>query len=281
MDGASILRLKEVLDSLYESYDFKERIIYDPIEFPHQYERNEDIEVSAFISSIFAYGKVELFKPIVEKIHSIIGKSPYDFIRNFNILKHKGFFRGLKYRFNKEDDIICLIFALSEVIKKYGSLKSLFYSFYSPSDEDIKKGLSGFLNSFLSIDTYKVYGKNIKPKGFLQFFPSIDKGSACKRMNLFLRWMVRDRDIDFGLWKKIKKDKLIIPLDAHIARISRCIGLTNRTSQDWKTAKEITQSLKRLDPEDPLKYDFSLCHQGISKICSIENCSNCFLRLRL
>jgi uncharacterized protein (TIGR02757 family) len=96
-------------------------------------------------------------------------------------------------------------------------------------------------------------------------------------MNLFLRWMIRDKDIDFGIWKGIPKNKLIIPLDTHIARISRCLGLTKRASQDWKMAEEITGALKTLDPEDPLKYDFALCHQGISGVCSARHCDDCGL----
>jgi uncharacterized protein (TIGR02757 family) len=106
---------------------------------------------------------------------------------------------------------------------------------------------------------------------------SPDKGSACKRMNLYLRWMVRDRDIDFGIWKGIPKDRLIIPLDTHIARIGKCLGLTVRSTADWKMAQEITRSLKRLDPVDPLKYDFALCHQGIAGVCSTQKCADCRL----
>jgi uncharacterized protein (TIGR02757 family) len=271
----SIFRLKYTLDKLYATYDFDKRIHYDPIEFPHQYKRPEDIEISAFLSASFAYGKVELFKEVIKKILSIMGRRPYEFLLSFDINRDKRLFAGLKYRFNEEDDIVCLIYVVSEIIKKNKSLKSLFELFFSPEDEDIGKGLKGFIDSFLSIDTSAVYGKDIRPMGYLQFFPSLEKRSACKRMNLFLRWMVRDKDIDFGLWNTIKKNKLIIPLDAHIARISKCLGLTKRSTKDWKMAKEITESLKRFDPEDPLKYDFALCHQGIAKVCEKRKCHNC------
>jgi uncharacterized protein (TIGR02757 family) len=115
-----------------------------------------------------------------------------------------------------------------------------------------------------------VYGKNVRPPGLSQFCPLPSKGSACKRFNLFLRWMIRDRDIDLGIWKGVPKNKLIIPLDTHIARISRCLGLTKRRSQDWRTAVEVTGALRRFDPEDPLKYDFALCHHGISGLCRGE-----------
>jgi uncharacterized protein (TIGR02757 family) len=270
------MSLKDILNKLYNEYDFKERIKADPIEFPHSYTRTEDIETSGFISASFAYGKVDLFKPIIKRVLTIMGESPYEFLMTFD-LKKRGYFKDIFYRFNKADDIVCLIFVLSEILKKHKSLQSLFMTFYSPDHIDIGEALKSFINAFLNFDTSAVYGKNIKTSGFLQFFPSPKKGSACKRMNLFLRWMVRDRDIDFGLWKGVPKNKLIIPLDAHIARISRCLRLTGRKSQDWKMAVEITESLKKLDPEDPLKYDFALCHQGISKICSDNRCMDCGL----
>ena len=139
------------------------------------------------------------------------------------------------------------------------------------------------MDYFLHINTSPVYGENIRPYGLKQLFPSPDKGSACKRPNLFLRWMVRTQDVDFGIWDRIPPSKLIIPLDTHIAKIARCIGLTKRTSSDWKTAKEITDSLKKFDPEDPLKYDFALCHHGISGLCkggkSESSCSSCFFNI--
>jgi uncharacterized protein (TIGR02757 family) len=273
------MSLKHTLDRLYSSYDFDKRIHYDPIEFPHQYKRPQDIEISAFLSASFAYGKVELFKEVIKKILSIMGKSPYEFILDFDINKDRGLFKGIRYRFNEEEDIVCLIYVLSEIIKRHKSLKSLFELFYSPEDEDIGRGLQGFIDSFLRVDISAVYGMDIRPIGYLQFFPSPQKGSACKRMNLFLRWMVRDKDIDFGLWNTVKKNKLIIPLDAHIARISKCLALTKRVTKDWKMAKEITESLKGFDPEDPLKYDFALCHQGIAKVCEKRNCKNCPLSI--
>ncbi|MBI5055645.1 MAG: TIGR02757 family protein [Nitrospirae bacterium] len=274
--------LKETLDKFYDEYDFRERIKHDPIEFPHRYSRPEDIEVAGFIASCFAYGKVGLFKPVIEKILKPGGKHPAGFIRDFDLQRDKKSLHGISYRFNKEKDVLCLIYILNQTLGEFGSLKNLFYHSYNPSasplakgrikegDEDIGPALSEFVNYLLSIDTSPVYGKNIKPDGVKQLFPSPENGSACKRVNLFLRWMVRRKDIDFGIWNKITPSKLIIPLDVHIARISRCLGLTKRKASDWKTAKEITRALKKFDPDDPLKYDFALCHQGISRMCRGE-----------
>lgn len=269
------MSLKQILDRLYRYYNFKDRILHDPIEFPHQYNNPEDIEVSGFIASCFAYGRVDLFKPVIKRILSIMGESPYDFLVNFNLKRHEHLFSGIKYRFNENRDIICLLYVLNRTLKRHKRLEAVFKLHYWNDDPNVGIGLTGFLEALLKIDTSPVYGKDIRPAGFLQFFPSPKKGSACKRMNLFLRWMIRDRDIDFGIWKGIQKNKLVIPLDTHIARISKCLGFTKRSSQDWKMAVEITEALKQFDPEDPIKYDFALCHQGISKICSRMSCKEC------
>lgn len=268
-------KLKKTLDRLYRTYNFKERICFDPIEIPHRYSRPEDIEAVAFICSSFAYGRVDLFKTVLKALFEKMGDSPADFLRSFTLKRHRKLFAGLYYRFNKNDDILCLLYVLGATLKRHGSIEALFMRRYSERDPNIGRGLQGLVDGLLSVDTSAVYGAKEKPPGFLQFFPSPAQGSACKRMNMFLRWMVRDRDIDFGLWKGVPKDRLVIPLDVHIARIARCLGLTSRAAQDWKTAVEVTESLKRLDPEDPLKYDFALCHQGIMRACSPDRCAEC------
>lgn len=276
------LLLKESLDNFYKSYNLTERINSDPIEFPHRYKRPEDIEVVGLIAASLAYGRVTLFKPVLERIFKIMGESPSDFLLRFDIKKNAPLFSDIKYRMNKNEDILCLIYLISAVLKEHGSLKRLFMSFYNPMDDDIGPALSGFVDYFLKIDTSAVYGKDIRPFGLLQFLPSPVNGSTCKRFNMFLRWMVRSGDgVDFGIWNEIAPSKLIIPLDTHIARISRNIGLTERKSADWKMAKEITDNLKIFDPYDPVKYDFALCHMGISGDCptapSIEKCGKCNL----
>ncbi len=262
--------LKRTLNKFYNEYNFKERLKHDPIEFPHRYAQNEDIEIAGFVAACFAYGKIGLFKPVMENILGPGNKHPAEFIKNFDLKKDRKYLKGISYRFNKEKDVLCFVYLMGKALKEWGSLKNMFYNYYNPEDEDIKSALRGFTDSLLKINTSPVYGENIKPYGLKQLFPSPEKGSACKRMNLFMRWMVRDKDIDFGIWDRIPPSKLIIPLDTHIARISRCIGLTKRKASDWKTAKEITEALKRLDPADPVKYDFALCHNGILGLCKGE-----------
>ncbi|MBN2655093.1 MAG: TIGR02757 family protein [Nitrospirae bacterium] len=266
----SSAELKKSLDRLYAEYDFAGRIKHDPIEFPSSYKSPQDIEAAGFIASCFAYGKVALFKPVVAGILAVMGRSPYNFLLNFDMRRDSALFNGARYRFNSEKDLTTLLAALAKAYKKYGNLNLLFREHFRESDADIGSGLEGMIRELIKIS-------RSSSSGFLQFLPLPSAGSACKRMNLFLRWMIRDKDIDFGIWKGIPKDRLIIPLDTHVARISLCIGLTKRKSADWKTAVEITSELKKIDPDDPLKYDFALCHQGISRVCEKSNCKSCKL----
>jgi uncharacterized protein (TIGR02757 family) len=272
--------LKQTLDRFYREYDFKERVKHDPIEFPHRYSDPEDIEVAGFIASSFAYGKAEVFKSVIEAILQPCGRHPARFFLNFDPKREGRHFRAINYRFNKGSDVLCLVYMVSVALQRWGSLRNIFYSYYKPDHEDTWEALKGFISLFRRMDTSVIYGKNVKPYGLTQFFPLPEKGSPCKRMNLFLRWMVRKGDIDFGIWDKIPPSKLIIPLDTHIARIAKCLGLTKRTSTDIRTAREITASLRRFDPIDPLKYDFALCHQGISGQCRGKRfkdiCSTCY-----
>lgn len=261
-------RLKGLLDNLYNSYDFKGRSFYDPIEFPRRYSDRADIEVAGFIASSLAYGRVSLFKPVIEMILGVMGSAPAQFLLSFDIERDSGLFSGIRYRFNKTGDIVCLLYSLSCMLVKAGSIENAFLHHFD--GKRVSSAIGGVVEDMRSVNKIAVYGVDEHRPGFLQFIPSPRDGSPCKRMNLFLRWMVRDGDIDLGVWKSIPKDRLIIPLDTHIARISRCLGLTRRKSQDWRMAEEITESLRMLDPDDPLKYDFALCHQGIMGMC--KNC---------
>lgn len=278
----SLQKLKNTLNTFYRDYDFRQRMLHDPIEFPHRYKSAGDIEIAGFLACCFAYGRIGLFKPVIEKILSVMGESPHDFLLHFSVARQEKRFQGIQYRFNGNEDIICLLFILHKILRKEGSIENIFMEHYRDMDENIGNGLAAMMDRFLSVDTTKIYGRNIKPSGLIQFFSSPSKGSTCKRSALFLRWMIRDRDIDLGIWKDIPKDKLVIPLDTHIMKISQCLGFTNRNSADWKTAVEITGALKRFDKHDPLKYDFALCHHGITGLCKGKReksvCSGCVFR---
>jgi len=153
-----MILLKKTLDIFYNEFDFNERLKHDPIKFPHRYSRPGDIEAAGFITSCFAYGRVDLFSPIIEKVLSPGGKNPARFFKGFDLKKDAHYFKDVKYRFNKEKDVICLVYMLGRALKEWGSLKKLFYSHYRPEDADIKNALTGFTEYFLNIDTSPVYG---------------------------------------------------------------------------------------------------------------------------
>lgn len=300
-------KLKKYLDRLYETFDIK-YISPDPIEVVHKFSNPLDKEIIGLLSAILAYGNV---KSIINSINIIIknmDSTPLNFVVRFQPEKDFSKFLLFKHRFTSGIDILNVLFILHNIYKKYGSLKEFYYVGYNESDKDIKNSLISFVNRFLS---YPVIFDNKNKNVALQFiahnklcrinpttttiskakdfpslkylFPSPQQGSACKRLNLFLRWMVRRGDkIDFGLWDKINPNKIIIPVDTHIARICRNIGLTTRNSADWKMAKEITENLKKLDPNDPVKYDFAITRLGIIEKCpgkKMQNkCAQCLIK---
>ena len=266
--------LRETLERFYREYDFQERLRNDPVRFLHRYEDPRDIEVVGFIASCLSYGRIALFSPVVERILQGLGRHPYLAVLNFDPKADGKYLKGVYYRFNRQEDIVCLIYILGQVLRQWRSIEHAFSHCCQVAHGDKAGAIDRLSGLLLAIDTSAVYGKDIKPYGLTQFFPSPKRGSACKRMNLFLRWMVRQRDVDLGLWRVITPAELLIPLDTHIARISRCIGLTRRTVADWDTVLEITSALRALDPEDPLKYDFALCHHGVSRNCRGQRCRN-------
>ncbi len=271
------ISLKKSLDSLYRTYDFGERVGHDPIKFPRMYRKKRDIEAAGLIAAVLSYGKVTLFMPVVERILGAMGKSPSEYLGDFDLGRARRSLGGVCYRFQGTDDIIALLYVTGEVIRGHGSIEEAFMAHYSGSDTDTGAALAGLVEEITGFDTSRIYGASKKPRGFLQLFPSPRGGSSCKRLNLYLRWMVRNSDIDLGLWRGVAPSKLVIPLDAHIGRVSRCLGFTKRKANDWKTAVEITEALKKFDPQDPLKYDFALCHRGIAGLCEENRCRECEL----
>src|SRR3990167_4437733 len=285
-----LAHIQRTLDRIYDPPLLRNLIKNDPVEFPHQYKDPIDIEISGFIASALSFGRIGLFKPVIKKILSLSDGSLFDYVTNFDPGKDREHFEGLYYRMCKGVDIACLIYILREVLRKHGSIRNLFYScinenrktevaykhtlpltkdrgsFNSPfSDTNIRYVLNRFIETLREIDTTPVYGDNLHPRGLIQLLPSPVNGGPCKRLNMYLRWMVRPDDgIDFGLWDRISPSILIIPLDTHIIRICKNLNMTTKKSPSWVMAEEITENFRLLSPEDPLKYDFALCHLGVS-----------------
>jgi uncharacterized protein (TIGR02757 family) len=274
--------LKATLDTLYESRS-QQHLANDPLSFCHRFEAPEDREVAGLIASSFAYGNVKIILRNLESIFSRIGKSPRRFAEKFDPDQGADLFSGFKHRFNDSRDLCALLYAIRLMIAGSGSIESFFSKRYNQEDGDVSDALAGFSSAVLAFDYTPVFRTKAPPENsyFSFLFPSPESGSACKRLCMYLRWMVRPADgIDLGIWKSISPSKLVIPVDAHIQRICRLLGFTARKQADWKMAREITAQLRRFDPLDPVKYDFSICHLGISEGCSGNSglhCAKCML----
>jgi uncharacterized protein (TIGR02757 family) len=250
--------IKEKLERHYLSYKHKFSSI-DPVWILHRFSDEKDIELIGLITAAYAYGSVELINAFIERIIAKIGNKPYEFTINFEKRKDKKFLKDLSYRFNSANDILALFESLSSAMKEYSSLKSLFISSMDNSEKNVIGALARFTGRL---------NRDIKRKKGTYTHYLISNpinGSTCKRMNLFLRWMVRKDEIDTGIWNEVGMSKLIMPVDTHIARISKQLGLVKRKTIDLKFAVELTERLKSFDPEDPVKYDFALCHIGIDR----------------
>jgi uncharacterized protein (TIGR02757 family) len=275
-------RLQEPLEQLYREFDWAARADLDAIRFPLRYAAPADREVVALLASCMAYGRVDLFAPWVDWILSRMGDSPERFVLGFDPAKPVARFEGFRYRFNRPRDVAAFCLATQGVLIRHGSLGAAFAAGYSPGDGDVGPALERFVDLFLTQDLSAVFPRNRLSYGYRHWFPRPSTGGACKRMLLFLRWMIRREAPDFGLWTAVPPAALLIPVDTHIENMARALGLTRRRSRNWKMTEEITRGLRRLDPTDPVKYDFSLCHTRMSGQCLDRRdavvCGPCRLR---
>ena len=261
-------QLKQLLDDLHRRFGRAELLATSALSVPHRYYRPEDREIAGVVAASLAYGNVRQIQRSTEAALEAMGSSPSRFIRLFDPIRDAPRFQGFVHRFNSGVDLALLCYLLQQTIKTRGCLQAFFLEGYDPGHEDIGHALISFVERVLSLDVSPFYPSGTLPAkaGVRFFFPSPAKGSACKRLNLFLRWMVRRGDeIDFGIWTEVSPAKLIMPLDTHVARIVRRLGLTNIKQANWRMATEVTRRLRTFDPEDPVKYDFALCRLGVLK----------------
>lgn len=253
------MNLKEKLDKHYKAFDIK-CLSPDPLEFLHMYKEKDDIEAAGIISSVFAYGNVPAIKKTLSEIFHRTS-NPGLFIRNAS-RKDISTLGSLFYRFYSPDDIISFFFSLKQFYIKYGSLKDFYYTSYIEGDKNLRYPMTLFSEKMFEL---LLKNRGTETPGIKFMFPSPASGSACKRMNLFLRWMIRKDELDFGLWNKIPPSKLLIPVDTHVAKICRKLKLTSLKNVSWRMAEEITDNLRKYSADDPVKYDFAICHIGIRK----------------
>lgn len=269
--------LQQTLDALYEARS-PQHLANDPLSFCHRYADPVDREVAAVIASAFAYGNVVIILRTLESIFSELGPSPRRYVESFDPQQGLRTFSSFKHRFNDGRDLCALLWALRNMIKLAGSVEAFFLRAYDSAAEDLTGALNGYSAAVLTIDYEPVFGTNQIPADsyFPFLFPAPAAGSACKRLCMFLRWVVRQNDgIDLGLWHAVSPAQLLIPVDTHISRICRYLGFTSRKAADWRMAREITAALRRLDPADPVKYDFSIAHLGISEGCDGKDGTYC------
>ncbi|MCK4958125.1 MAG: TIGR02757 family protein [Planctomycetes bacterium] len=253
-------QLKVLLEQLYQRLNRRRFIEPDPLGFVYRYSDRGDMEIAGFIASQLAYGRVRQIEKSVNELLGYMGKSPSDYVRNFRPAKRTEL-NNFRHRFTGGEDISALLELLRDAIDESDSLEEFFAKGYSADDKNIAPALSRFSDSLLDRYTSK-HGRPI-PRGLGYLLCRPSGGSACKRLNLFLRWMVRDDDVDTGLWKSIDKAKLIIPMDVHISRIGRKLGLYGQKNISLKAAVELTESFAKIEPADPVKYDFALCRSGM------------------
>jgi uncharacterized protein (TIGR02757 family) len=255
---------RERLEALYATHNQRCFVHPDPLEFLYRYENPGDREIVALIASSLAYGKVEQILKSVDKVLRRMGPSPFDFLCSSPFRTIHTAFENFKHRFTPGADISLLLWSARNMIREYGSLRECFMAGYQCSHETILPALSAFVRHFHG-------DRSCCWSGFL---PSPANGSACKRLNLFLRWMVRKDDVDPGGWSGIPPSKLVVPLDTHMHRIGLVLGLTKRTQADLRTAVEITEAFRSISPDDPVRYDFVLTRFGIRKDMDQERLLN-------
>ena len=276
-------RLKPVLDALLDREAMARRVQVDPVRFPRRYRRPEDAELVALVSACLAYGRADLFGAKLEELWRRVGDGPSEAAKALDPLLDRSFFEGISYRFNSPADLAALFGAAGAVQRESGSLGAAFAEAFNESG-DLRSALSAFAGRLRRSVPKGVEAALGPMQGFAHLLPEPERGGACKRLLLLLRWMVRggpNDPIDLGLWKGVPASALLVPLDTHVARIALNLGLTRRQDLSWKTAQDVTASLRQIDPEDPVRYDFALCHHGMSGACprrrSAEACGPCAL----
>lgn len=244
------------LQEKHQLFETREFIPDDPISIPHLFSNKADIEISGFLAATIAWGQR---KSILKNAHSFMERmdfSPFDFVLNFEKSDEK-VFDGFVHRTFQPEDAVCFMRSLQRIIRDYGSLESVFAAEWKASGRpnNLKDVISKFHTLFFNHPHPARTRKHVANPG---------KGSAAKRLNMYLRWMVRsaDRGVDFGIWNQIPTRVLSIPLDVHTSNVGRTLGLLNRTQNDWKSVEELDTSLRRFDANDPVKFDFALFGLG-------------------
>jgi len=255
------------LEALYSRYNKREYVSPDPLQFMYDYPDIRDREIAGMVASALAYGGVKQILGSVKKALEPMGTSPYKFLLSKELSDLTEIYRGFKHRFATGYDFALMLWGSKRMIAEYETLEAGFQDGYKKDDETILPALSGFvhrLKGFAGIENTR------ETQGYKHLLPRPEKGGASKRLNLFLRWMVRKDAVDPGGWDRVPASKLIVPIDVHMHRIGLALGLTDRKQANLKTALEITAAFREIAPHDPVKYDFALTRLGIRTDTDID-----------
>ena len=258
--------LKPALDRLYESFNYPESAA-DPIQIVRRFQAPDDREVVAYCAAALAFGRVASVLQSIERVVEVMGDQPAAYVRRFDPVRDGHQLSHVVHRWIRGVDLVALVWLLRQMMDRAGSIEAFFLEGHDPRAEDVGGALDSFSSRALQLDLKAAYGRIPKRPGVGYFFPRPSAGSACKRLNLFLRWMVRRDALDLGVWTRVPASQLVVPLDTHVIRVGRCLRLTRYVSPGWRMATDITASLRRLDADDPVKYDFALCHLGMMNAC--------------
>ena len=250
--------LKEQLEEKVNLYNQPHFIKDDPISIPHLFSKKQDIEIAGFFAAIFSWGNRTTIINKSKELLQLMDNAPYDFCLHNNSKALKKL-ESFKHRTFNATDLLYFIEFLKFHYSSYDSLEIAFTKGMHKKDETIENGLKSFYNYFFSLPDV--------PQRTKKHIASPEKNSSCKRLNMFLRWMVRNdsKGVDFGIWHNISPSQLICPIDVHVARISKRFNLLSRNQTDWNAALELTAYLRTLDKNDPVKYDFALFGIGVTE----------------
>jgi len=258
--------IRAALDRLYAEFNARESVA-DPVWHVRRYSAAADQEVVGLIASALAFGRVQSVLNSIEGMLRVMGPSPAAFARQFNPARDREVFGHLVHRWTNGADFAALVWIIHQMLERSGSIENFFVEGLAPDAIDVGAALESFSSRALGLDVARVYGRRRQKPGVAYFFSRPSSGGACKRLNLFLRWMVRSDSVDLGIWTKVRPAQLIVPLDTHVIRLGRCLQLTTLKSPGWRMAADITASLRAIDPVDPVKFDFSICHVGMMNAC--------------
>ncbi len=252
MPRLSKKELKAFLDEKYEAYNNRTFIEADPISIPHRFSRKADIEIAGFLTATIAWGQRPTIIRNSERLMDLMGNAPYEFLLESGPEDLKPF-RYFQHRTFNGTDTLHFLKALKHIYETYEDMEAVFHDHLRPGDTNLRNAITGFRKVFFSFPHEKRTEKHVA---------NPEMGSSAKRLNMFLRWMVRPGGVDFDLWTSLPTSLLSCPLDVHSGQVARKLGLLKRKQNDWKAVEELDRSLRRLDPEDPVKYDLALFGLG-------------------